>query len=137
MDPVSATPSILGSEVMRAPTTEPLPGTNCRAARGMPARCKVSTASAATAGVWSAGLASTQLPAASAALMARRVPLIMLTAVALGAVSAVVGLLLSFHHDTAASATMALVSVVLFLLVVTTMALRRAVRGTSLDPVAA
>lgn len=76
-------------------------------------------------------------PAASAALLARRVPLIMLTAVALGAVSAVVGLLVSFHHDTAASATMALVSVVLFLLVVTAMALRRAVGGTSLDPVTA
>jgi ABC-type Mn2+/Zn2+ transport system permease subunit len=75
-------------------------------------------------------------PAASAALMARRVPMIMLTAVALGSLSAVVGLLVSYHHDTAASATMALASVVLFLLVVTSMAVRRAVRGTPLDAAA-
>ncbi|HEC11297.1 MAG TPA: metal ABC transporter permease [Acidimicrobiales bacterium] len=56
-------------------------------------------------------------PPATAVLVARRVPVIMAVAVALGAVSVVVGILISFHAGTAASATMALVSVALFLVV--------------------
>ncbi|MGI9604370.1 MAG: zinc ABC transporter permease AztB [Acidimicrobiales bacterium] len=56
-------------------------------------------------------------PPAAAALVVRRVPRIMLAAVALGAVSVVLGLLISYHHDTAAGATMALVSVALFFVV--------------------
>jgi ABC-type Mn2+/Zn2+ transport system permease subunit len=55
-------------------------------------------------------------PPATASLVVRRVPVIMTTAVAIGAVSAVVGLLISYHHDTAAGATMALVTVVVFVL---------------------
>jgi ABC-type Mn2+/Zn2+ transport system permease subunit len=50
-------------------------------------------------------------PPATAVLLVRRVPVIMATAVVLGAVAVVVGLLISYHHDTAAGATMALVSV--------------------------
>ena len=41
----------------------------------------------------------------------------MITAVALGSVCVVVGMLISYHHDTAAGATMALGAVVLFLVV--------------------
>ncbi len=56
-------------------------------------------------------------PPATAVLVSRRVPVIMAVAVALGAVSVVMGMLISFHAGTAASATMALVSVALFLVV--------------------
>jgi manganese/iron transport system permease protein len=51
-------------------------------------------------------------PPATAVLLVRRIPLVMAVAVALGAVAVVVGALVSYHHDTAASATMALVAVV-------------------------
>ncbi len=53
-------------------------------------------------------------PPAAAAQVVRRVPWIMATAVAIGAVSAVLGLLISFHRGTAAGATMALVAVTIF-----------------------
>ncbi len=56
-------------------------------------------------------------PPATAILIVRRVPRIMATAVLLGALSVVVGLLISFHNDTAAGATMALTAVVIFLAV--------------------
>jgi ABC-type Mn2+/Zn2+ transport system permease subunit len=68
-------------------------------------------------------------PPATASLFLRRVPLIMLAAVAIGAVSAVIGLLISYHHDTAAGATMALVTVVLFLVALLLDAGRRLVAG--------
>lgn len=55
-------------------------------------------------------------PPATATLLVRRVPMIMVTAVCIGAVSVVVGLLISFHHASAAGATMALTAVVFFLL---------------------
>jgi len=67
-------------------------------------------------------------PPAAASLIVRRVPLVMATAVLIGAVSVVVGLLISFHNDTAASATMALATVVLFLVVLTARAAANAVR---------
>ena len=51
-------------------------------------------------------------PPATAVLLVRRIPLVMAVAVALGVVAVVVGALVSYHHDTAASATMALVAVV-------------------------
>jgi len=54
-------------------------------------------------------------PPATAALLVARVPAIMGVAVIIGAVSVVVGLLVSFHYDTAASATMALAAVSIFL----------------------
>lgn len=57
-------------------------------------------------------------PPATATLLVRRVPLIMATSVGLGAFAVVLGLLLSYHYDLAGSATMALVAVVVFLLVV-------------------
>ena len=55
-------------------------------------------------------------PPSTAAMMVRRVPAIMITAVVLGSISVVVGLLISYHHDTAAGATMALGTVILFLI---------------------
>lgn len=65
-------------------------------------------------------------PPATASLLVRRVPLIMLAAVALGSVSVLVGVLISYHHDTAAGATMALTSVMLFFTALALTALRRA-----------
>src|SRR5471030_2575751 len=67
VEPVKITPLTRGSSHRRAPTTSPRPGKNCSAARGMPASCSSSTARKAISGVCSAGLASTTLPAASAA----------------------------------------------------------------------
>ena len=66
-------------------------------------------------------------PPSTAVLLVRRVPRIMVTAAALGTVSAVVGLLASYHYDTAAGATMALATVVVFLGVLTIKAMLRAI----------
>ena len=68
-------------------------------------------------------------PPATAILIVRRVPLIMATAVGLGAVSVVIGLLISYHHDTAAGATMALTAVVAFLVTLVVQSTRRAITG--------
>lgn len=56
-------------------------------------------------------------PPASATLLVKRVHHIMIVAVALGSLSAVVGLLLSFHEGTAAGASMALSAVVMFFVI--------------------
>jgi ABC-type Mn2+/Zn2+ transport system permease subunit len=53
-------------------------------------------------------------PPATATLLVRRVPAIMVVGVVLGAGSGAVGLLISYHHATAAGATMALCTVVVF-----------------------
>jgi ABC-type Mn2+/Zn2+ transport system permease subunit len=53
-------------------------------------------------------------PPATATLVVRRVPAIMVLGVGIGALSGVVGLLISYHHATAAGATMALCTVVVF-----------------------
>lgn len=68
-------------------------------------------------------------PPATATLLVRRVPVIMTTAVALGTFSAVVGLLIGHHHNTAAGATMALSAVVVFLLVLVATSACRAISG--------
>jgi ABC-type Mn2+/Zn2+ transport system permease subunit len=73
-------------------------------------------------------------PPATATLLVRRVPAIMALGVALGAASGVVGLLVSYHHATAAGATMALVTVVVFfaaLLVRSTVLLAQRLRAPS------
>lgn len=62
-------------------------------------------------------------PPATAALLVRRVPTMMLTAVAIGVVSVVVGLVVSYHADTAGSATIAVTPVVLFFVVLSVRAL--------------
>lgn len=66
-------------------------------------------------------------PPATAVLLVKRVPRIMAAAVLIGSASSVVGLLISYHHDTAAGATMALASVVAFLVVLITKTLWNAV----------
>lgn len=58
-------------------------------------------------------------PAATAALLVRRVPAMMATAVLIGVFSVAAGLVISFHADTSGSATMAVVPIVLFFLVLT------------------
>jgi ABC-type Mn2+/Zn2+ transport system permease subunit len=76
-------------------------------------------------------------PPATATLLVRRVPIIMATAVALGTLAVVVGLLVSYHHDTAAGATMALASVLVFLVVLFGTAVQQTWLGrTTLSPVA-
>jgi ABC-type Mn2+/Zn2+ transport system permease subunit len=67
-------------------------------------------------------------PPATASLLVRRVPLIMATAVALGAATVVAGLGLSFHHDTAGGATIAGLAVAEFFVVLAAQELARAVR---------
>ena len=56
-------------------------------------------------------------PPAAASLVVRRVSLMMLVAIAIGVLSVVVGLLVSYHHGTAAGATVAGVAVAQFFLV--------------------
>lgn len=63
-------------------------------------------------------------PPATAALLVRRVPLMMLTSAAIGVLSVIVGLIVSYHADTAGSATMAAVPIVLFFVVLSTKSLR-------------
>ena len=67
VEPVKITPRTRGSATSAAPTSSPVPGNSCSTAGGMPAAWKIRTARAAISGVCSAGLASTGLPAASAA----------------------------------------------------------------------
>jgi zinc/manganese transport system permease protein len=65
-------------------------------------------------------------PPAAATLIARRLPTIMVTAVVLGWFSVVVGLTISYHADTAASASVAGTAVALFFVV---LAVSEAVRA--------
>jgi ABC-type Mn2+/Zn2+ transport system permease subunit len=58
-------------------------------------------------------------PPATAALLVRRVPAMMVTAAAIGVASVVIGLLVSYHADTAGSATIAVTPVVFFFVVLT------------------
>lgn len=67
-------------------------------------------------------------PPATAGLLVRRVPLIMATAVALGAATVVAGLAISFHHDTAGGATIAGLAVAEFFAVLAVQEVARAVR---------
>lgn len=63
-------------------------------------------------------------PPATAALLVRKVPLMMLTSAAIGVLSVIVGLIVSYHADTAGSATMAAVPIILFFVVLTAKSLR-------------
>ena len=56
-------------------------------------------------------------PPATAALLVQRVPLIMAVAAVSGLWAVIVGLVISFHYDTSGSATMAVVPIALFFLV--------------------
>ena len=58
-------------------------------------------------------------PPATASLLVRRVPAMMATAALIGVLSVVVGLVISFHANTSGSATMAVVPIILFFIVLT------------------
>ena len=58
-------------------------------------------------------------PPATATLLVRRVPMIMATAALIGVISVFIGLVVSFHADTSGSATMAIVPIVMFFIVLT------------------
>ena len=64
-------------------------------------------------------------PPATAALVARRVPTVMLAALGFGTVAVVGGLVVSYHYSTAASATIAALAVTIFFLVLTASGFRR------------
>ena len=68
-------------------------------------------------------------PPAAASLLGRRVPTIMLISIGLGSLAAVVGLLVSWHHRTAAGATMALTSVIVFFCVLAVTSVVRTTRS--------
>ncbi len=68
-------------------------------------------------------------PPATASLLVRRVPAIMITSILLGAVSVVAGLLISFHYGTAGGATIAGLSVLQFFIVLSARELRQSARG--------
>lgn len=76
-------------------------------------------------------------PPATAALIARTVPRMMLGAAVLSVLSVWFGLTLSYHLGTAASATMALVPVVVFFLVLPIARWSRTRRGSGADVAAA
>lgn len=69
-------------------------------------------------------------PPATASLVARRVPTMMVAAVGFGWFGVVSGLLVSFHFDTAAGATMAGMTVATFFVVLAARDLVRAVRAS-------
>jgi ABC-type Mn2+/Zn2+ transport system permease subunit len=64
-------------------------------------------------------------PPATAALLARTVPRMMITAAVISVISVWLGLMISYHAGTAGSATMAIVPIVFFFIVLTLTRLRR------------
>ncbi|MCB0972651.1 MAG: metal ABC transporter permease [Acidimicrobiales bacterium] len=70
-------------------------------------------------------------PPATASLLARRVPTIMVASIAFGSLAVVGGLLISFHHGTAGGATIALLSIAQFFLVLTGRDVVAAVRSAT------
>ena len=70
-------------------------------------------------------------PPATASLLARRVPTIMVVSVGLGALAVVAGLVVSFHHGTAGGATIAGFSVAQFFVVLAARELAASVRTAS------
>ncbi|HSB85135.1 MAG TPA: metal ABC transporter permease, partial [Ilumatobacteraceae bacterium] len=64
-------------------------------------------------------------PAGAGALLARRVGAMMMWAVGIGSVSVYIGLLLSYHYDLSAGATIVFVTVCAFFVVFTVQAVRQ------------
>lgn len=74
-------------------------------------------------------------PPAAATLLVRRVPMIMVVSIGLGTLATVVGILVSYHHATAAGASMALSSVIIFFVVLAGSVARRTLaQHRSLSP---
>lgn len=67
-------------------------------------------------------------PAATAVLLVRRIPIAMVAAVAFGWLSVVLGLAISYHADTAASATMSGVAVAQFFIVLAAIELKASIK---------
>jgi len=64
-------------------------------------------------------------PPAAASLVVKRVPMIMIVAIGFGTLATVVGLLISYHYRSAAGASMALCSVILFFVVLAASVFKR------------
>ena len=75
-------------------------------------------------------------PPATAMLLAKRVPMIMVVAVASGAIAVTLGLAISFHYNTAGGATMAGLSVLQFFIVLIVQEVRASLRKSKLTPAA-
>ena len=73
-------------------------------------------------------------PPATAALLVKRVPSMMATAALLGMGSVVVGLVVGYHANTSGSATMAVVPIVLFFVVLAVRRLWRPAHSSSMIP---
>jgi ABC-type Mn2+/Zn2+ transport system permease subunit len=70
-------------------------------------------------------------PPATATLLVKRVPTIMFTAIGFGSLAVVLGLAISFHHDTAGGATMAALSVLQFFVVLVVQEIRTSIRRSA------
>lgn len=66
-------------------------------------------------------------PAGTGALLARRVPMMMLWGAGLGSLSVYAGLLISYHFDLAAGASIVVVAVAIFFIVFTVQAIRQSI----------
>ncbi|MCE2529773.1 MAG: metal ABC transporter permease [Acidimicrobiia bacterium] len=75
-------------------------------------------------------------PPATAALLVRRVPAMMVTSAVIGIFSVAAGLLVSYHANTSGSATMAILPVVLFFLVLAATSLREKIASSRVGGVA-
>ena len=75
-------------------------------------------------------------PPATAALLVRRVPAMMVTSAVIGIFSVAAGLLVSYHANTSGSATMAVLPVVLFFLVLSGSSLREKIVSSRVGDVA-
>ncbi len=75
-------------------------------------------------------------PPATAALLVRRVPAMMVTSAVIGIFSVAAGLLVSYHANTSGSATMAVLPVVLFFLVLAATSLREKIASSRVGGVA-
>ncbi len=69
-------------------------------------------------------------PPATAALLVKRVPTMMATAAVIGIISVVLGLIVSYYANTSGSATMAVIPIVLFFVVLTFKSIRRPAPAT-------
>jgi ABC-type Mn2+/Zn2+ transport system permease subunit len=70
-------------------------------------------------------------PAATGALFARRISTVMLIASLVGSISTYVGLLISYHFDLAAGASIVLTTVLIFALAATYTEIKKAIAGNS------
>jgi len=68
-------------------------------------------------------------PPATALLLARRVPVIMVVSMALGAIAVVLGLAVSFHHGTAGGATIAGFAILQFFIALAVVEIAQALRA--------